>query len=170
MSEATAQEATGSTETGGEWLPDAEDTETVEQPGEAAEPEGSGEDTNPNKEAAKYRTRLRETEAERDKLTDQLTAMQRAEVERIAADTLHDAEDVWRAGVDLAGLVSEDGTVDADAVGKAVAAVVTERPHLHRSYRVGPPSRKPAERLRGGSNPDADTEAPSWAKLLHANK
>lgn len=69
---------------------------TTEEPTEAPEPEaieepttatGTNEEegTGGNEEAAKWRRKLRDTEAERDGLSGQLEAMQRAEVERIAS-------------------------------------------------------------------------------------
>ena len=71
-------------------------------------------------EAAKYRRRLRETEAERDALAARVEALQRAEVERVAADTLARPEALWAAGTDLAALLTEDGAVDPEAVAQAV--------------------------------------------------
>ncbi|QRE80391.1 hypothetical protein F1734_09115 [Rhodococcus ruber] len=56
------------------------DTSSISEQTEAPE------DTSGNAEAAKYRRRLRETEAERDALTSRLEAMQYAEALRLAAD------------------------------------------------------------------------------------
>lgn len=73
------------------------------------------------REAAKYRRRLREAEAQRDQLAGQVEAMQRAEVERLAtADGLKPAA-LW-AGAELAGLLADDGTVDGAKVSAAIEA------------------------------------------------
>jgi hypothetical protein len=73
------------------------------------------------REAAKYRRRLREAEAERDQLAEQIEAMRRAEVERLAtADSLRPAA-LWASGVELSDLVAEDGTVDESKVSEAIA-------------------------------------------------
>ncbi|WP_428339988.1 hypothetical protein [Mycobacterium sp.] len=94
----------------------AEDaTEAVEDQDDDAS-DGAG------REAAKYRRRLREAEAERDQLAERIEAMQRAEVERLAtADSLRPAA-LWASGVELANLVADDGTVDGSKVSDAVAA------------------------------------------------
>jgi hypothetical protein len=61
-------------------------------------PEGERDDTGRylSREAASYRRRLREAEAERDQLRAQLDALQSAEVERLAqAAGLSAPSDVW---------------------------------------------------------------------------
>lgn len=73
-----------------------------------------------NREAAKWRRQLRETETERDSLRSRVEAMQRAEVERLAGDRLAKPESLWKTeGVALADLLGEDGQVDADKVAAA---------------------------------------------------
>ena len=70
-----------------------------------------------SREAASYRRRLRETEAERDQLREQLDRCRRAEVERLAsADGLAVAGDVWLHGATLDTLRGEDGAIDAETV------------------------------------------------------
>lgn len=93
----------------------AEDgAEVVEDQADYADGDGSG------REAAKYRRRLREAEAERDQLAERIEAMTRAEVERLAtADSLRPAA-LWASGVELADLVAEDGTVDGSKVSAAI--------------------------------------------------
>lgn len=66
-----------------------------------------------NREAARYRRRLRETEQERDRLTQQVEALQRSEVERAAAAEQIKPAALWSV-TELADLLAEDGTVDAD--------------------------------------------------------
>ena len=67
------------------------------------------------RENANRRGALREVEAERDALRDQVAALQRAEVERLAAERLADPSDLWRHdGVELDALLGEDGGLDAE--------------------------------------------------------
>lgn len=90
-------------------LPEAmPDEDTAPETDDQADESDSG-----NKEAAKYRRRLRETEAERDRLTQQVEALQRSEVERQAAAEQIKPAALWSV-TELADLLAEDGTVDAD--------------------------------------------------------
>jgi hypothetical protein len=88
------------------------------------------DEAGPNAEAARYRTRLREAEAERDSIAGRLTGYQRAEAERLASAGLSRASDLWLDGLDVAELLDDGGQVDADKVGRAVAAVLDGRPQL----------------------------------------
>src|SRR5699024_3893613 len=69
-----------------------------------------------NAEAAKYRTQLREAEAERDTLRQQITAMRTAEIERLAGQHIAKPDALWRTGTTIDELLTEDGTIDAAAV------------------------------------------------------
>lgn len=93
-------------------------TETPQETPEAPEKPTEGN------EAAKYRRRLREAEAERDALTMQLDALRRAEVERLATVELDTPAGLWANGTELADLLADDGTVDPDKVDAAVRAAV----------------------------------------------
>lgn len=98
------------------------------------DPDDNGDDTHgdahgddngkPGREAAKYRTRLRAAEAERDALTNQVVALRRAEVERVAKGAGLNPRAFWAGGADLAELVTEDGTVDVEKV-KVAAQVAS---------------------------------------------
>lgn len=83
------------------------------------------------KEAAKYRRRLRETEAERDQLAARNSDLERAEVERqiTGPGGLASASDLWTAGVQLADLRGEDGGLDPEKVKEARDKVLSEHPH-----------------------------------------
>jgi hypothetical protein len=84
-------------------------------------------------EAAKWRTRLRAVEQERDALAVRVAAFTRAEVERHVATRLADADadDLFvLGGVDVPDLVDEDGAVDVAAVDGAVDALLEKRPRL----------------------------------------
>jgi hypothetical protein len=105
----------------------------TDQPTEATEPEPTAPEATPpeseptdkpSREAAKYRTQLREAEAQRDSLAERVTAMQRAEVERLAASKLAKPQGVWTNGAQLADLLDDEGAVDPLKVGEAVAAAV----------------------------------------------
>ena len=131
----------------------AQGTEPAAQPGIGAPtgsqgaPESTGEPTGQppeddgerdpetgrylGREAATFRRRLRETEAERDGLRTQVEALQRREVERLAQlGGLAVPADVWQFGGALESLRGEDGMVDAGAVGELVTGILRQRPGL----------------------------------------
>jgi hypothetical protein len=84
-----------------------------------------------SREAASYRRRLRETEAQRDALREQLDRIQTADVERIAsASGLAVAGGVWQLGASLEALRSDDGTIDVETVERLVADILRDRPGL----------------------------------------
>lgn len=143
------------------------DTDPVEGTTAEADPTVDGDDRGTaNKEAAKYRTRLREVEGERDALTDRLATLQRREAERLAADQLADPADLWRDGVELAALLDDDGNLDASKVAEAAGATVAQ----HRHWAAQPtPRRHPDSRrglASGATGRDQHRPAPSWQKVL----
>lgn len=93
-----------------------------------------------NREAAKYRTRLREAEAERDTVRGELDTahatverLQRALVETTVASDLVDPADLWRhGGVEVSELLADDGTPDPEKVAAVVSDILAERRHLAR--------------------------------------
>lgn len=113
---------------------------------DAAETDSADDLDSRNREAAKYRRKLRDLEitvaaerelmvAERDALTVErgllaarLDHMQRGEVERLAADTLADPSDLWRE-TDLEDLLDQDGNIDTGKVAVKLNAVVNAHPH-----------------------------------------
>ncbi|MFE5340721.1 hypothetical protein ACFQ80_10885 [Isoptericola sp. NPDC056578] len=102
------------------------------------DPEPDQGDGRPDREAARYRTRLRAAEAERDQLAERVTAMQRAEVERIAGERIVSGSAIWAAGTTLDDVLDDDGQVDpekvADAVKQAQADLgLARRPRVPRS-------------------------------------
>lgn len=143
--------------------PDA--SRAAETASESTGPIGEGEDTGesaPNREAARYRRRLRATEAERDGLRAQVESLQRAEVERVARTDGHLTRPsaLWASGVSLADLVAQDGTVDRERVMTAVGAAV-DRLGL---ATVRAPRPDPSQGARGGA-----TSAQTWDSFLKAN-
>lgn len=115
-------------------------------------------------EAARYRRRLRDVEAERDGLLAQLEAMRRAEVGRLVTEQrvwqMKPAA-LWAAGTDLAALLTEDGAVDPVKVAAAIAvagetlgaARVPVAPSAYGQGNIGKPI------TSGDSNP-------SWGQVL----
>lgn len=127
-------------------------------------PEGTGEG---NREAATYRRKLRDTEAERDQLASAVTTYQRRDVEALVTSgdgpKLGVAADLWVAGVKLEDLLAEDGTVDADKVSAAVTAVLADHPNWGpRSDTTTRVPRDMGQGRRGGAV-GGDT---SWASVL----
>jgi hypothetical protein len=120
---------------------------------------GTGEPQKVNKEA-QYRVQRNEARAERDALAQRVERMQRAEVERLAADTLSHPADLFSlSGNKLADYLTEDGDVDAVKVAADVAAVLAERPGLRKLT----PGYDPTQGY-GGKSPGKG--APTFADLL----
>jgi len=114
-----------------------------------------------NSEAARWRRRLRETEAERDDLRERVKQAQSRDAERIAAAAgLRRGGDLWLVGgAELPALVGTDGEPDQQKVRALVAAILTERPELR--VPVGPPSHGSGDR-----GPGPRSAGPSWADVL----
>lgn len=112
-----------------------------------------------NREAARYRTQLRQVEAERDRLAGQVEALQRQAIERLVVET-HRGKPagLWASGVTVADLVNEDGTVNPDKVKQAWDKAAAEL-----GLRV-----KPAGLYVPGLGniPDMSGTRPSWSDAL----
>jgi hypothetical protein len=111
-------------------------------PEETGEGDRSGEPESgaQSREAANYRRRLREVEAERDGLQGRVDQLERAEVERIAGEAPYwmiQPGDLWTIGVELAELRGDDGTLDAALVKAKVRDVLAERPTWRRNIDMG---------------------------------
>ena len=112
--------------------PDAptEPQEPVQEPANSTpeeEPDEADDNTSKaGKEAAKYRVRLRETEAERDTLTAKVEQLQRGMIESLAANEgrLSSPEIIWASGTEIADLLDDDGNIDTGKVNDAVEATV----------------------------------------------
>jgi len=136
-------------------------TTTPEQTPEAAEEttEATEEVGKPGAEAAKYRRRLRETEAERDSLSTALDTYRRRDAEQAAeAAGLARGGDLFDAGNQLADLLADDGTVDVEKVTAAAVEVLAQRPH----WGASTPS------LDLGPRGRAEAGGPSWGDVLKA--
>lgn len=129
---------------------DTTSDDITNEPTEAPpEPDDEGRQEGGN-EAAKYRRRLRDTEAERDNLAERVLALQRAEVERLAGH-LTQPNAVWAAGVQLASVLDDQGDVDPDKVRLAVTAAA-EQLGLARAPRTPRP-----DPSQGGANSSGPT-------------
>lgn len=105
------------------------------------------DNTGGSKEAARYRRRLRDAEAERDTLATRLETLQRAEAERVASKILGKAAALWAGGTAVADLLDEDGDLDPQKV--------TERAEVIREeFGIAAP-RKGNTVPREGGNPRA---------------
>ena len=100
---------------------DSTATETDTPTTEGTEPEVESPEPQSKREA-RYRTQLRATEAERDGLAARIETMQRAEVERLAADVIGKPAALWATDTTLADLLDDDGQVDPDKVAAAAHA------------------------------------------------
>jgi hypothetical protein len=127
----------------------------------SAEPsEDDGRGGNP--EAARYRTRLRVTEAELTTARTRLETLQRAEVERLAGDVLAQGSDVFTvAGIALDEVLTPEGTVDADLVRMAVAQLVATRPGLHKGAKQVAPDVGQGNRGAAGAS-----SGRSWSDII----
>lgn len=92
---------------------DAAEKPTLENAEQQTEPRG-------NREAARYRTRLREVEAEHQATTEALEATRRALVDMLAQAKGIKPAALWAAGTTLDSLLDDDGNVSTDAVSAAL--------------------------------------------------
>jgi len=133
-----------------------ESTETTPEPAEATPGDKAA------REAAKYRRRLREVEAERDRLAEQVEALQRAEIERLSyAEHRVKGAAIWAGGYQVADLIGDDGRPDESKVA-AAAKDVAERFGINP---LGGGVYVPAE----GRTPDLSPKV-TWDRLLHPNR
>lgn len=139
--------------------PPADPPQDGDQP--PADPPESG-----NSEAAKYRRRLRDTEAVRDAHAARIEAFQRRDVSRIAGETLAQPSDLFDVGRrELADLLDDDGEVDEEKVNLASAALLESRPGLAKAKdQVWPAD------MGQGNRGGAFSPAASWAGVLSGRK
>lgn len=127
-------------------------------------PEVSDDKLDPaSRDAVKYRKRAQAAEKERDQLADRLATLQRAEVERLAAQHLADGADIWRDGADLANLLTDAGNIDPDKVKTTATELGATHPHWRKLAPSAPPaSSVTANGKIGGDEPKQTT----WSDLL----
>lgn len=141
-----------------------EPADTTSEPTEAApEPTDTTSGDKAAREAAKYRRRLREVEAERDRLAEQVQALQQAEIERLSYDKYYvKGAAIWAGGYTVSDLIGEDGRPDETKVA-AAAADVAERFGIRRLTGAYVPS-------EGKTPPDPLRGSVTWDRLLHPNR
>lgn len=146
---------------------EADDQEQPDQPDPDLEDGRDPRLTKARKEAASYRTRLRDVEARLEAATGQLTRLRRAAIEQAATGPgrLRDGADLWAAGITVDELVDDDGNVDRDLLDQAVTKVRTDRPHWAAPQ---PTPQRPREKLTPGASPADDGRPTTWADVLKA--
>lgn len=131
--------------------------------GQTATPEGgsTGEPQKLNKEA-RYRVERNEAREALAVSEARVAQLQRAEVERLAGESLAMPGDLFSlSGNELADYLGDDGTVDPEKVAADVAAILAERPGLQKQ--THPVGYDPSQG-RGGRPPKAPT--PTLAHLI----
>jgi hypothetical protein len=108
--------------------PDTADTADTGTPVEA-----SSVDANPNHEAAKWRTRYREAEAQNAALAAQLDATRRDQVGAIVTSMGIKPAALWASGAQLGDMLTDAGAIDTAKVRDAVEGArdqlgITKRP------------------------------------------
>lgn len=140
--------------------PEGDPPADTTDPADAAETSTDGspdEDGKLRKEAARYRLALRAAEGERDALSTRVAAMQRAEVERLAAEDLDKPADLWVLGTALPDLLDDAGAVDPDRVAEMVQRIVADRPGWRRTRPVS---------FDGGPRAAPPSSGAGWSDLL----
>lgn len=135
--------------------PTTDDAPELELDPQPAEVEGT--QPQPDREAAKYRRKLREAEAERDTLAERLATLQRQEVARLAGDVLAQGDDLFALGVDLGQVLDDDGNVDPARVTEAARTIAADRPGLGR----------PPLDLGQGVRTAATAPGPRWVDVIN---
>jgi hypothetical protein len=123
---------------------------------------GEGEDQGgdpANHEAARWRVKLRESEADRSVLDARLEASQRSLAEHYAARFLTDPSDLWAAGTRVESMMNLDGDIDAGLVKLACQQIRERHPHW------GVPATSPDrdQGMKGGAPP------PTWGDMFGAH-
>jgi hypothetical protein len=129
-----------------------------------SDPSGDQEPGQPKNREERFRKQLRAAEAERDALSDRLSRMQRAEVERIASQHLADGADFWRDGTELAHVLTDTGDIDPARVAEVATALVDSHRHWKRT---APTAGPPASSVTGdGKISEKEPASPTWTGVL----
>lgn len=119
------------------------------------------EQDSPNREAAKYRTKLREAESERDTLRSRLDAAHRQLVEHHLTDSLADPNDYWLRGGQVP--LTDDGALDTDALDDQVKRIIDDAPHLRVPRKPLP---NPAQGASASGTSHDEKQGPTWGDVL----
>lgn len=123
-------------------------------------------------EAAKYRTRLREVESERDSLQKRLEGTQISVATEVmdSARLSLPAETIIRLGLTPLDYFNEDGELDRKSLVDAAQKVLDDTGITALIARRNPMTNRPKPNLlRGGSTPDKPVESPSWGKAIRGD-
>ena len=105
---------------------------------------------------------MRAAETELTLAQARVSEMNRAEAERVAAQRLADATDLWASGVAMADVLGEDGLIDPDRVDEAVSGLLGRKPHLGRRGPITPP----ASNVTGDGKPPGGNRGPTWVSAF----
>lgn len=125
---------------------------------ETAEP---AEADSPNREAAAYRRRLRDAEAERDALAERLADAQRQNVTSQVAQRFADPGDFWST-TQLSDVLGEDGGVDGEKLSAAMDAALEAKPHWRKLASVT----ESVSTVRSNDRVEDTSSQPTWADVL----
>ena len=106
----------------------------------APEPDETPDDPRGNREAAKYRKQLRETESERDGLRAALTAARLAVLSTHKAASQIAPTALVEAFTDPNAMFNPDGTVNSDAITAHLQQLRADKPHMFAPARMIIPS------------------------------
>ena len=144
-----AAEAPEDGQNGHEAPEDAQDAQDRHEAPQEAQDGGQDDAESPNKEAAKYRRRLRAAEQERDELRTRLDVYLARDVEQVASGFLDAPALLWADGqTSAADFLDEKGSVDRAKV-KTASEAILER------YGRGLASRRGTAPNEGRSRPSA---------------
>lgn len=151
-------------------LPHPDEPEAVE------EDEVAQDEPGVDREAARYRKRLRQVEQERDTLQTVVNHLRRAELDRIATSgpngvpRLHDAGDLFGDDFDLSALVDDDGRVDETRVREHIAERTADRPYLRADLGPRPPAPTRSQGVASTASPGARDTGEAWVDLLRGGR
>ena len=107
-------------------------------------------------EAARFRLRLRETEAERDNLAKSVDNLRRSVIEnQVQAEGIKPAA-LWASGITPSDLLGDDGNIDPELISQAVNEA---RESLGIARFTGMAD-------QGYKDPGPEKRSPSWSNLL----
>ncbi|MFV1355714.1 hypothetical protein ABFV47_01395 [Mycolicibacterium fortuitum] len=157
------------TEASASGTPEASDGSQEQQGGNDADAQANGSadsrhgGSKLHREAAAYRVRAREAEAERDALAARVEALQRAEILRLAAEGgMAAPEDLFAlTEAVVADYLNEESDVSPEAVAEAVSELLAERPGLRKRT----PGYDPSQGTGGRPQPKRE---PNWGALFSA--
>lgn len=134
--------------------------ERPEDEGDAQEPAKDPRGARANRDAAKYRTQLRETEATLETTRAHVTQLEDQILELLAQGQLKEPGDLLRF-IDRETLLDEHGHLDVEKAQQAVAELTTQRPEL---------APRPTRRAPGIRGSSSGTEQSSARALLQASR